>query len=340
MLNPHYLFPGLLSFLLLLGICGAGECSQKEDFQFLNRTVEEAKLVSSWEDLVESYSVFFLSTLISFEARYWGLEILRKKFNSGSELSSYSPEIVEIASIWTAACAIRSDKYTDWPRNEALHYCVKFGGGLETVIAGVLLARGGVTAPALFLIFVSAESLAEMITGTVTTSILRRINVDPNHISPAQYDVGESTLSSIAIGWSMGFTVFEVLTLTQMSPIKSVAACSAVAALSATAVEAVTYINGLNVQLSDVAVAVAVAGVRALLILVKVSPISNTRYSRIAATTTVASIFALVSSIANYLNRGVPLDETFSEISWLYWEKPYKNIHTAMDYLWTAFNSQ
>ena len=400
MRKPHRFFPAFLSFLLLLGVSGAGECSRKEDFEFLNRTFDEAKLVNSGEDFVKSYSVFFLSTLASFEARYWFLEYVRKGLNPGSELNSYSPDIVEIASIWTAASVIRNGNYTDWPRNNVLHGLVKTGGILQTVVAGLLLTRGRITVPALIIIFISAESLAKMVSGTFTTLVLRRKNIDPGKISTDQYDFFESSMSVLGISWSIGAIAFEVATLIPISSIKRVALYSAIIVLLATAVEAVIYIKAARLSVPAraktgavvmaiaiailikmagaevgsaiiaatvavsgaiagseaaaaamdvtgtiavteiIAVTIAGAGAGALFILVRSGPIYHTRYSRVAATIAVASILAFMSSIANYLNKGVPLDETFSEISGSYWKKACELVHTPIDYLWTVFYDQ
>ena len=398
MRKPHRFFPAFLLFLLLLGVSEAGECSRKEDFEFLNQTFDNTRLVNSGEDLVKSYSVFFLSTLACFEARYWFLEYVRKGLNPDSELNSYSPDIIEIASIWTATSVIRNGNYTDWPRNGVLHGFVKTGGILQTVIAGVLSTRGRITIPALILVFISAESLAEMVSGTFTTLTLRKENVDPGKISTEQYDIGESRKSVFDIGWSIGITIFELSALIQISPETNLATYSTIALLSGTAAGA--DITGLLPRISDLIIAViftivvvveldittaaaaasagflaavgsgvaAAAGAvdaglgsfaardlleavtlasvaagtstAALLILVRSSPVSDTRYSRVAATITVASIFAFLSSIANYLNRGVPLDETFSEISRFYWKKAFELVHTPIDYLWTVFYGQ
>ena len=407
MQKPHRFFPAFLLFLLLLGVSGAGECSRKEGFAFLNQTFDNTRLVNSGEDLVKSYSVFFLSTLACFEARYWFLEYVRKGLNPGSELNSYSPGIVEIASIWTAASVIRNGNYTDWPRNGVLHGFVKAGGILQTVIAGLLLARGRITVPALILVFISAESLTEMVSDTLMTLALRGENIDPGKISTDKYDFLESSMSVLGISWSIGAIAFEVATLIPVSSVKSVALYSVIFTLPGTASEVFTYIKGTRLSVptmtkivagiigiviamtikitgagigsaivaETIAVFGAIAGSEAaaaaiavtrtiedmavaeaitlavvitvtvtvtgtLLVLVESSPISDTRYSRVAATIAVASIFAFVSSIANYLNRGVPLDETFSEISGFYWKKAFELVHTPIYYLWTVFYGQ
>ena len=447
MSKPSCFFPVFLSFLILSGIPSVGAGSQKEDFVFLDQTFDEARLVNSGKDLVESVSVFFVSTLASFEVRYWLLELARKGLNPGSELSSRSPDIMEIASVWTVSSVIWGDQYSDWPRNSVLHFYMRAGGALQTVVAGLFLARGRITVPALSIIFLSAESLAETAAGAVTTLAWKRAGAGSDKISPNQYDINEYFLSSIGIGWSTGLIVFESLVLRWVSPVKCAVTCMITAALSTTTVEATMYISGLNIQSVSmpiaiarsaataaagaivialaitgagaivitlattgararafivalagartlvetiagtvagagavagaivgvgagaasaaeatpasaaeavvVAVVVAVvtaiavggAGAGALFTLVKPGPISDTRYSRVTAVTAVASLFAFVSSIANYLNKGVPLNETFLEISWSYWCRLYEYFRGAMDgamdCLWTGhFSSQ
>ena len=405
---PNRLFPAFFSFLLFLGISGSGECSKKEDFEFLNRTFDDTRLVNSGEDLVKSYSVFFLSTLASFEAHYWLFECIRKRLHPGSELNSYSPDIIEIASIWTAASVIQNGNYTDWPRNGVLHGFVKAGSILQTVMTGLLLERGKITIPALILVYISAESLAEMVSDTLTTLVLRSENIDPGKIWTEKYDILESSMSVLEISWLISAIAFEIITLMQLSSVKSVALYSVIVILLAAAVEPVIiYIKGTRLSIlssikigavvitkatviaiaikilgvgigaaivaeitvafgticksaaaaaaidligdEDIAVTQTIAGteiiaafvtgigVTGLFILAKSGPLFDTRYSRVAATIAVASFFAFVSSIANYLNKGIPLDETFSEISGFYWKKAFELVHTPIDYLWTVF---
>ena len=408
MKSPKF-FPALLFCLLLLEQPGTGRCSQIEDFAFLNRTLDEAEFVSSREDFFTSYCVFIVSTMVSFEASYWFLELIRHKLHPGSQLSIYTPEIVEIASVWTAGSVTRSSEYSHWPRNKILHYSLKAGGALQAVLAGILWQRGRITVPALIMMFMSAELLAQEVTGTLATLFLKWFNVEPGNMTPDIYDDTELCKSSIGVGLSMGIIAFAVLTLREVSPLKRAVTGTITAVLSATAVKvafmdisridiwpeitaakdkagipagtlalfiatlsevtgartragnsvlaavtagggamstaaaaattgvetAILVIAGAGTRVVSigryaartVATLVAVTGALALSVLVKPDPASDTRYSRMAATLAVASLFAFISAIANYLNEGIPLDKTLFAASWLYWEKPYEIIH-------------
>ena len=390
----------ILPFLWLFTITKAFSKSQIEDFYFLNQTFDEASLINSGEDLLQSYSVFVLSTWINFEAKYWVLELLRKSLNPDSQLNIHSPEIVEIASVWTAGSIAVNSKYQQWPCNKILHYCLNAGGSLTTVLFG-LLSFKGITIPALIIVFMTEASLAKTLTGTAATSLLRRINFNPGNLSPKAHDLTESTVLSMAIALSSGLIIFGVLTLYQESPVKSVV-CTSIATLSVMAVATFLSMTGLDVPLTDILTAGAAAGAGALVgalaraatedeagvmvmvtagritgvgrissavfgaiaiaeigdaidrveetyvvavaggalvgtlvgticlhFLVEPNPVGHARYS-IVPTIGAASIFAFVNAIANFLNSGVPLDQTLSEISWSYWgwiyELLYKNL--------------
>ena len=424
--TSHFIFI-ILPLLWLFITTNAYSKSKIEDFYFLNQTFDEARLVNSGEDLLQSYSVFVLSTWLSFETKYWVLELLRKSLNPDSQLNIYSPEIMEIASVWTAGSIAVNSKYQQWPRNKILHYCLNVGGSLTTVLFG-LLSFKGITIPALIIVFMTEASLAKTLSGTAATSLLRGINYNPDNFSLKTHDSTEYVVLSMAITLSSGFIIFGVLTLYhyQESPIKSVV-CTSIATLSVMAFATFLSMTGLDVPLTDIltagaaaghgailgalvraamteaeavvmrqagqvtgvggvclavlgamaiaeigdpidgvkdryavaggaiagvrvkdryaiafasgAIAGALVGIICLHFLVEPNPVNHTRYS-IVPTIGVASIFAFVNAIANFLNSGVPLDQTLSEISWSYWDWGDWLIHKAPDYLWTAPDSQ
>ena len=236
--TSHFIFI-ILPFLWLFTITKACSKSRIEDFYFLNQTFEEAKFVTSGEDLLQSYSVFVLSTWLSFETKYWALELLRKSLNPDSQLNTHSPKIVEIASVWTASSVALNSKYQQWPCNKILQYYLYAGGSLAAVLSGSLHVED-ITVPASIFIFMSTVSLAKTLSGTVTTSSLRKKNNNTVEISPDLYDAAESVVLSLGFGLSTGLAVFSVLTLYQVSSVKSVV-CTSITTLSVMAVAELSH---------------------------------------------------------------------------------------------------